>query len=411
MKCANCGAELKVGCIYCSACGKEAQIVSDYNLLEDDFLRDMLKEREEKIRREEAAKSQAKGHAGNGQSAGKTADKTDGRGSTEAEGKSGKNKRRVKKRIIFAIVAMILLIILIVVTVFMVNHSRENSYDYQMEQANNCIEDKNYRKAESYVLHALELEADSLEAKLLLADIYVLRGEESTAVTLLKEVCRENKDCEEAYQKLIDLYAQKKDYESIQTLSEEAGEGKMAGLFQEYLPGIPEFDTEEGVYTQEFSVGISVEEGNRIYYTVDGTDPRQGMEYQEPILIEPGQMVQIRAVAKNSYELYGDEISGQFEVELSKPAKPRVSPSGGSFYDAQQIIVTVPDGCRVYYTWDGTTPNTSSAQYTEPLAMPEGNNILSLVLVDGYGMSSDVLKCNYIYMPMTQNPVNSGSIP
>ena len=52
MKCANCGAEIKVGCIYCSVCGKEAQIVSDYNLLEDDFLRNMLKEREEKIRGE-----------------------------------------------------------------------------------------------------------------------------------------------------------------------------------------------------------------------------------------------------------------------------------------------------------------------------------------------------------------------
>ena len=54
MKCANCGAELKVGCMYCSVCGKEAQIVSDYNLLEDDFLRDMLKEREDKIRDEAA---------------------------------------------------------------------------------------------------------------------------------------------------------------------------------------------------------------------------------------------------------------------------------------------------------------------------------------------------------------------
>ena len=51
MKCANCGAELKVGCVYCSVCGKEAQIVSDYNLLEDDFLRGLLKEKKEKIRK------------------------------------------------------------------------------------------------------------------------------------------------------------------------------------------------------------------------------------------------------------------------------------------------------------------------------------------------------------------------
>lgn len=51
MKCAYCGAELKVGCVYCSVCGKEAQIVSDYNLLEDDFLRGLLKEKKDKIGR------------------------------------------------------------------------------------------------------------------------------------------------------------------------------------------------------------------------------------------------------------------------------------------------------------------------------------------------------------------------
>ena len=52
MKCAKCGAELKKGCLYCSVCGHEAQIVSDYNVLEDDYLRSLLKDGEgEKIRR------------------------------------------------------------------------------------------------------------------------------------------------------------------------------------------------------------------------------------------------------------------------------------------------------------------------------------------------------------------------
>ena len=26
MKCANCGAEIKLGCVYCSVCGKEASV-------------------------------------------------------------------------------------------------------------------------------------------------------------------------------------------------------------------------------------------------------------------------------------------------------------------------------------------------------------------------------------------------
>ena len=44
MKCANCGAEIRVGCVYCPVCGKEAQIVSDYNILEDDYLDSLLQE-------------------------------------------------------------------------------------------------------------------------------------------------------------------------------------------------------------------------------------------------------------------------------------------------------------------------------------------------------------------------------
>ena len=37
---------IKKGCLYCSVCGHEAQIVSDYNVLEDDYLRSLLKDGE-----------------------------------------------------------------------------------------------------------------------------------------------------------------------------------------------------------------------------------------------------------------------------------------------------------------------------------------------------------------------------
>ncbi len=76
-----------------------------------------------------------------------------------------------------------------------------------------------------------------------------------------------------------------------------------------------------------------------------------------------------------------------------------MAPYGGSFYTPETIVVQVPEGCRVYYTWDDTVPTQESQQYREPIHIPEGNNVLSLILVDKYGMVSDVLRCNYIYMP------------
>ena len=40
MKCAKCGEEIKSGNLYCSKCGAEVQIVSAYNVMEDEFFLD-----------------------------------------------------------------------------------------------------------------------------------------------------------------------------------------------------------------------------------------------------------------------------------------------------------------------------------------------------------------------------------
>lgn len=386
MKCANCGAELKVGSVYCYFCGKEAQIVSDYNLLEDDFLRDVLKEKEEKAAKEADKKIIEK------EKKEKSVPKTTPNPSVK------KGNRRVKKRIIFAVVSMILLVVLVTAIIILVNYSRANSYDYQMEQAVKFKDEGNYREAENYAKRAIELE-DSLTAKLFLADIYLLRGEEKQALELLQQMCAEYKDEEGIYRRLIDIYDEQKDYASIRALSEMTVNEKILELFSEYIPEMPEFDKEPGVYTEALSIRILAEMDCDIYYTTDGTDPRQGQKYLNPVELLPGQTLTIRAAACSQYGLYGPEAEGSFQVELKKPAVPIIIPSGGNFSAPQNISVRVPEGCIVYYTWDGKDPTSASEKYTEPIAMPEGNNILSLILVDQYGMRSDVLRCNYIYLP------------
>ena len=215
----------------------------------------------------------------------------------------------------------------------------------------------------------------------------------------MQQLCEDNKDQVEVYQRLIQIYDKRKDYENIRVLSEKTDNPKIQKLFSVYIPGAPEFISKEGSYTEGISVEILAEEDCEIYYTLDGTDPVEGQEYQGPVEIGPGQNIQIRAIVCNSYGFYSEEAEENIQVELQKPEMPRVTPSGGNFIAPQNISVAVPEGCRVYYTWDGTDPTSSSKQYTEPIAMPEGNNILSLILVDQYGMRSDVFRCNYIYLP------------
>ena len=42
MKCVFCDAELKEGCLFCPKCGKEVQIVPDYNEFDDDYINGLV---------------------------------------------------------------------------------------------------------------------------------------------------------------------------------------------------------------------------------------------------------------------------------------------------------------------------------------------------------------------------------
>ncbi len=376
MKCAYCGAELKVGCVYCSVCGKEAQIVSDYNLLEDDFLRGLLKEKKDKIQKKRRSENKK------------------GKGAVSSNQKTGKKK---KKPIGFLIMAVFL--ILVVGIVLLVNYSWNNSYDYQMKKAEDYQGRKDYQKAEKCLKRALELDGSSEDARLRLAEVYLQQEEYEKARIILLELLEEGEESREVCERLIQVYEAQEHYEAIEKLSREITDTEILELFEDYLAKPPVIEPEGGMYQEEIEVELTSEENCKIYYTLDGSDPREGKEYTKPILLEPGKNIWIRAVSCNKFGVYGEEEQERFMIKLTKPNAPHVVPSGGNFYGPQTITITVPEGCRVYYTWDGAEPTQESSQYTEPISMPEGNNVLSLILVDKYGMTSDVLKCNYVYIP------------
>ena len=380
MKCAKCGAELKVGCVYCSVCGAEAQIVSDYNLLEDDFLKALLKDKKQSIKK---AKQE------------RTAGKKKGKQSHPPKQKTG----RKSKKPVWAFVMVAVLMILLVGIGLIVNYAQNHSYEYQMKKAEDYQGKKDYDRARKHLQRALELDSSSEDAKLLLAEVYLLQKEEDDALKLLQEIIEKNKKNQKAYEYFIQIYADRKDFESLEKFSREITEDTIMGLFEEYQAKPPLFQTKGGTYEEEMQVELLSQGNCSIYYTADGSDPRNGREYREPIPLEPGKSIRIRAVSCNKYGVYGEEAEERFFVKLQKPDMPVVMPGGGSFYSPQTITVNVPEGCRVYYTWDGTEPTQESDQYAGPISMPEGNNILSLILVDRYGMVSDILKCNYIYIP------------
>ena len=93
-------------------------------------------------------------------------------------------------------------------------------------------------------------------------------------------------------------------------------------------------------------------------------------------------------------------MTEKYQINYEAPDYPVVSPGSGH-YDAPTTIRITTDleGAKIYYTWDGSIPTPNSEQYYGPIDMPEGNNVLSVILVDKNGMSSNVFRANYEFTP------------
>lgn len=387
MKCVKCGAELKPGCVYCSVCGHEAQIVSDYSVLEDDYLRSLL--REEDRKKEDAGK---KGRS---------------RKST-AEGKAkAPEKKSAGGRIALIVTICILTVVLIAGTAvkLSIDYRNANSYDYQVQMAEEKFADQDYKAALNYYKTALSLKTQDISVRMAMADLYLLQGDDDSAMVLLIEVIGLDGGRREAYEKVISVYEKKEDYESIIELSSGVKDDELSELFEPYIVEAPIISPAEGEYDDYITVSMFSLKDFDIYYTINGVAPdrEKGRLYSHNLKIplkEAGDY-EIQAVCRNEKGIYSEVAVSNYVVTIAPPDYPNVQPDGGRISEeAVPVVITAGENCDIYYTWDGTDPTKFSEKYTRPLEIPEGNNILSVLAIDRRtGLDSGVYRTNFIYYP------------
>ncbi len=379
MKCKKCGEELVAGKVYCPNCGTEVQMVPDYNDLDEDFDTIIAPERKyEKVKEEE-----------------------------DDFLKEEEKKPLSKRSITIIITAAVVLLVVIVLSVSLIftNNQKNKDFAFQYGEASEYLNQGRADLALKAVEKALLVEPENEEALLLLAKIQVELDNKDEAINTLLSLVAINPDSLEGYEFLLSLYAEKEDYDAIKELSKDISNDYVMGLFRSYLPTAPSFSVEAGEYDEVISVELSSDADSTIYYTTDGSDPTTfGVVYTSEIAIESG-TVTIRAVAHNELGVYSDEVEATYNVILAIPDKPNVSVPSGTYDELQFVMVTVPDGCEAYYTWDGTTPTKASIKYIEPIEILEGNNILSIVIINSNEQCSDVARFNYIYYPAVEDEV------
>jgi tetratricopeptide (TPR) repeat protein len=382
MKCINCGTELKVGCIYCSVCGHEAQIVPDYNILEDDLVKTLLEEDNRK-------KAQESMQTPN----------PDKRKVTE--NKETKGHKTPKKNMMLPMLIGILVICLIIVLVIfsLVKKQNDNSFDYQYHKGVEAVSDKNYTAAVDYFKRALVLDKNNTDVMLQLAKLYEKREDATSQEANLLQIISIDAQNKDAYKMLIQLYDSQKKYDKIAELYEKVKDTSLKSLFSDYVVATPSFSKDAGTYPDEMDLTLTTQDGLDIYYTIDGSDPiKKGQKYTVPIHLKEGDTT-IHAVSKDKRDIYSEVLTAEYTIKFQAPQAPNVTPKSGSYSQAQTITIDVPEGCSVYYTWDGSNPTTESPTYAGPLDMPVGNNVLSILMVNSHALASSVVRYNYIYLP------------
>lgn len=381
MKCANCGDELRDGCLYCSNCGKEAQIVPDYNVLEDEYLKSLL---DPELKEKEISSVSRKISQSN-----------------KVKTPSGKRKNRKAALIGIILVVLIMIAVFFAIVYVQIRTKQNNSFDYQVSQAEVAVAEKDMETAISYYEKALSLEPQNVEILQVLAEIYMDRQDYDSALVLSQEIIKLDSKNKKAYETLIWIYDSRADYDSILELKEGVEDKQLLKLFTDYQVATPRFSMAGGEYQEYITVELSSAAGHDIYYTVNGGEPiANGSLYQEPISLDEMGEYTIQAVCKNGKGLYSNIITLTYTIDIPAPDKPQVSPAGGTYNEETMVTISVPKGCVAYYTWDGTEPNVTSTRYTEPFTVPEGNHVLSVILIDKETEKiSELYQEIYMYYP------------
>ena len=399
MKCRYCKAEIPEGELYCKKCGREVQIVPDYNPLEEMLTAQIqLDGNEQESELDQYINQNRRNNNRTGQSAGRNTGST-GRMLTEKERRKRQSAKAARKKALRRKRRIVLLIMALIVVLagagFYVIY--QNSYNGIMKKAQKAAQSKDYTTAEAYYKQAISKNTKKADAYTGLADVYLLQDKTDEGTTLFEEAVSKQSGNVELYKACMDFYLKSDQNMEIPELLDSVSDSMLEKL-SDYVVDEPKFSLEDSMTYDDVQKLLLTADKDTIYYTTDGTDPDlTSTKYtSEGIQISEGETT-IKAIAVNKKGVPSSISKKIYTVEFPVEDAPAVSPSTGQYDEAVQIEVKVPEGYTAYYTTDGTDPTTASTKYTGPIDMPKGETLFKVVLVNGKGRMSGITTRNYMY--------------
>jgi hypothetical protein len=175
---------------------------------------------------------------------------------------------------------------------------------------------------------------------------------------------------------------------TLKAIATAPGYSKSAVTSGAYIIAVPApvFTPGGGTYTAAQSVTITDSmSGAAIYFTTDGTPPTTASRlYSGPITVSMTQT--IKALAVNSGYSNSAVTTATYTIATATPV---FSPKGGTYTSAQSVtIADSTPGAVIYYSTDGSTPTTSSKQYTGPITVSSSQTLKAIATASGHSTSS-----------------------
>lgn len=156
-----------------------------------------------------------------------------------------------------------------------------------------------------------------------------------------------------------------------------------------------------GTYTSMQTLTITETiPGSTIYYELTGTISTNGyVQYTGPVALPYGGVETLQAYATETGYQQSNNLLAQYTLNYPATPAPAFSLPAGSYSGAQSLTITDSlAGATIYYTTDGTTPTTSSTEYTGPITVSSTETVEAIAVATDYSISA-VTTAAYTFAP------------
>jgi len=398
MKCHKCGAYIPEGHMYCDKCGAEINIVPDFEPEVENEIDNTLSSIAGKLAKDDSydshkrtdrhthvTKASIGRHAGSGKTRKSNKDFNDF---------NIISYMKDNKKIVIGSAIAIAILFLIVFSVSLFQDKTGNKYIKLAQEARN--KGNNY-EAVAYLSEGKKKNPNNINIIFELSDCYLELGDTYNAVETLKTVVDSDLYSKDyvtaAYERIISIYKQLGEYAKIAEILNEGQSESAYALKKEYIPEKPIMVTEPNTYEERVEIEISCNEGDVIYYTVNGDIPtKKSTVYRKEIDLEVDGEYNIKAVAINEYGVPSDVVESIYIVEKGAAPNPEIIEESGDYTQNTMIVAVAGEGCTIYYTTDGSDPTMESEEYVDSIPMPLGKSHYKFIAYNEKGNPSEIVE-------------------